>query len=122
MKGDPTMFGTSKNQPNVQTPAPAAAPQRAVLDVKDVLVEGEQLLHTINTDQRDIAITNRRVLLLESRGSYSAIPLGKIDTIEVSDRGSEPGNFVKLFFGGGLSRTLGVPTAEDARKMAALGS
>ncbi|MGZ4639141.1 MAG: hypothetical protein ACXV2J_08800 [Actinomycetes bacterium] len=83
-----------------------------------MLADSEEEVRRSSTPQRDIVITSKRLLLLESSGGWSAIPLTSIACFEVSE-GTDGGAFVKIYFGGGLSRMLGVPTPQDAVSIAA---
>ncbi|OFE16145.1 hypothetical protein BA895_19850 [Humibacillus sp. DSM 29435] len=81
--------------------------------VGDVLTDDEDLVAIVATFQRLIAVTSRRLLLLEKSGDYSVIRNNQISSIEVSDgRGQE--KFLKIYFGGGLSRTISVPGKRQA--------
>ena len=119
------MFGRNQqdNQPQAARPqAGASQPQSAAAvtraDVNAMLVEGEVVQAFLDTDNRGIAVTNRRVFLLEDRGSYSVIAGSSVDAFEVSDAGD--GMFVKIFFGGGLNRTLKVRSSADAAALTAI--
>ncbi|MGN0063145.1 MAG: hypothetical protein ACI379_02795 [Nocardioides sp.] len=119
------MFNRSQPTTPAAPPAPPVAPTPAPQFTPDPKPEAETLLRgteaktaTIATPQRDIVITTKRVLLLENSGGWCAIPLSSIGAFEVSE-GPDGGAFVKIFFGGGLSRMVGVPTPEDAATLAA---
>ena len=78
-----------------------------------MLTDGEQLIAIVETEQRVISVTSGRIILHEKPSGYSVIRNSQISAVEVSDgRGAE--KFVKIYFGGGLSRTIGAPDAVQA--------
>ena len=81
--------------------------------MRGMLASHEELVTIVGTEQRLISVTTRRVILHERSGGYSVIRNDHITTIEVSDNG-KGGKFLKLHFGGGLSRTVGAPDAVQA--------
>jgi hypothetical protein len=86
--------------------------------IRAMLVDGEDLYAMIGDGNRNISVTNRRIILDELDGNYSMIPTSQIAAIEVSQA---PGDrrFLVLHFGGGLKRTIGAPNAEQAAVIAA---
>lgn len=76
--------------------------------VRAMLVDGEDLIAVIGSDQRLISLTTKRVILHERSGSFSVIRNSQISAVEVSKAGHS-GMFVQLHFGGGLSRTISAP-------------
>jgi hypothetical protein len=81
--------------------------------VKAMLASGEDLVALVETDNRFITVTSNRLILHERSGGYSVIRNSQIAAIEVSD-GRDGEKFVKVYFGGNLSRTLGAPSEEQA--------
>ncbi|TIC83839.1 hypothetical protein E8D34_14845 [Nocardioides sp. GY 10113] len=96
--------------------APAAAPAGRQA-VEPLLVEGEDLLATLGTDNRDIAVTNRRVFLMEDGGNWAVIAVASVSSLEISDAGAGS-VFAKIHFGGGLSRTVKLNSFNDAAALA----
>ncbi len=82
-------------------------------NVGSMLVGGESLQVIVQSSNRFITVTNRRIILHENSGNYSTIRLEQLAAIEVSD-GAKGEMFIKLLFGGGLSRTVSAPNAEQA--------
>lgn len=81
--------------------------------VKPLLAEGEDFVALIGTRKRLVALTDARLILLGYGGGYSSIRNSSISAIEVSD-GQGPEKYLKLYFGGGLSRTISAPDATQA--------
>jgi hypothetical protein len=84
--------------------------------VKPFLAEGEAMKVLVRSDQRLIVVTTKRTMLFERGGNYSAIPHHALDAIEVSD-GAKGAKFLKLLFGGGYSRTISAPDAQQAASL-----
>ena len=81
--------------------------------VRAMLSRNEELLCIVEESHRFISATSSRLILHEKSGGYSAIRKGGISVIEVSQGpGSE--QFLKVYFGGGMSRTIGAPNREQA--------
>jgi hypothetical protein len=88
---------------------------------RKMLSDGEQLTAIVDTDNRFISVTNSRLILNEKDGNYSIIRIQQISAIEVSDgKGDE--KFVKIYFGGGLSRMLSAPNEVQAAAIASGGA
>lgn len=89
-------------------------PEPRPRDLTQFVVDGESILATIVTAQRNVGLTDRRIFLLENDGDFSVIPNRSVVACEVSDDG-DGGFFLKIFFGGSLSRTVGVPTLSQVQ-------
>lgn len=89
-------------------------PKPSPRDLTQLVVDGESILATIVTAQRNVGLTDRRIFLLENDGDFSVIPNRSVVACEVSDDG-DGGFFLKIFFGGSLSRTVGVPTLSQVQ-------
>ena len=117
------MFNRKDDSPPPdQVSGPRAGPRAArtsveLPSVENLLVPGEELVTTLETDNRTVAITSQRLVIVEQSGGYSAIPRSQIAAFEVSPAG-DGGVFVKIFFGGGLNRTLRVRSDRDASILA----
>lgn len=85
--------------------------------VRALLADGEQLVAIVEEEHRFISVTTARVILHEKSGGYSVIRNSLIAGVEVSDADDDE-SYVKIFFGGGLSRTLKAPSAEQANVIA----
>ena len=83
--------------------------------VRRMLDSDEELLAIVETEARLISVTTMRIILQERRGGYSVIRNSQISAIEVS-QGSGNDKFLKVHFGGGLSRTISAPS--DAQALA----
>lgn len=87
-----------------------------------MLTDGEELVAIVDTEQRVISVTSKRVILHEKRsGGYSVIRNSQISAIEVSDSQGEQ-KFVKIIFGGAYERTVGAPDATQAAVIAGAAS
>ena len=64
---------------------------------RSLLVPGEELVAIVAADRRTISITDRRIILNEGGGQFSAIRNDQIAAIEVSDGRDQ--KFLKLHFG-----------------------
>jgi hypothetical protein len=117
------MFNRKDDSPppdQVSMPRAAASASRTSAElpsVENLLVPGEELVTTLETDNRTVAVTSQRLVIVEQSGGYSVIPRSQIAAFEVSPAG-DGGVFVKVFFGGGLSRTLKVRSDRDASILA----
>lgn len=119
------MFTRKAPDPAPDAPAPSATPTQAARQdavpqeppvlpgPEELLVPGEELIETLRTENRDVSVTTHRIIIKEHRGSGSVIARDQISAFEVSSSG-DGGVFVKIFFGGGLSRILKVGDAREA--------
>lgn len=81
--------------------------------MRRLLADGEQLVAIVHKGDRFMTVTTRRIVLHESNGNFSAIRISQIAAIEVTTHGGEE-PYLKLYFGDGLSRTLGASNVEQA--------
>ena len=83
-----------------------------------LLAPGEEIKVLVRDSIRVIAVTDKRIILVEDTGRYSSIPHHSLSAVAVSDGAGEE-KFVTLDFGGGnLSRTVGAPNAQQAAAIA----
>lgn len=92
----------------------------AVSRTKRVMAEGEDLSLLLDTEQRVIAVTSERLILIEKNiggaTAWSATQLRQIALVEVFANGSL--NSVKLIFAGGAERTVGTSSYDEAIALA----
>lgn len=77
------------------------------------LVGDEKLLVISRDENRTVIATSARLVLVEKSGEFSGIRRSQLAAVEVSAN-SRGGSFVKLYFGGGLSRAVGAPSEAEA--------
>lgn len=81
--------------------------------MRSLLAAGEELVAVIDSGQRLIGVSNRRIILIEEGGNMSSIRNDQIGAIEISQAEGAK-RFVKVYFGGGLSRTISAPDPRQA--------